>query len=180
VGIQAIRRFDSLDAAVHWCEEQILDAHLVSQTHGQTIESLLTEVTGSSDRGVEIAAAFNRQSFPAGTTIIEQGQPAPGFFFLESGSLIAQLASVNGDSPRRLRTMLPATVLGEISLYRGGNATAQVIAATDVTLLHMSAQQLERLEGSDPAAAAVIHRLAARTLAGRVIHAERALRTLRD
>jgi SulP family sulfate permease len=178
--MQAVHRFDTLDAAVHWCEEQILAAHVASKPPGQTIESLLAEVTGSAERSDVIASAFTPRRYPAGSVVIELDQPAPGFFFLESGSLIAQLPSPNGDAPRRLRTMLPATVLGEISLYRGGTATAQVIADTDVTVLHMSAEDLEALEAEDPAAAAVIHRLAAMTLAGRVIHAERALRTLRD
>ncbi len=180
IGMQAIRRFDSLDAAVHWCEEQILAAHLVPQTDGQTIHGLLAEVTGSASRGTVIANAFTERHYLAGAVVIEHDQPAPGFFFLASGSLVAQLPSSNGSKPRLLRTMLPATVLGEISLYRGGNATAEVIAATDATLLHLSAEDLELLEVQDPAAAAVIHRLAAKTLAGRVIHAERALRTLRD
>jgi SulP family sulfate permease len=180
VGKQSIHRFDTLDDAVHWCEEQILAAHVAPKPPGQTIESLLAEVTGSAERSAAIAGSFSPKNYRAGSVVIDYGEPPPGFFFLASGSLVAQLPSPNGDAPRRLRTMLPATVLGEISLYLGGTATAQVIAATDVTVLHMTAEDLDALEAEDPAAAAVIHRLAAKTLAGRVIHAERALRTLRD
>ena len=170
---------DSLDEAVNWCEEQILASHAEQGTQDHTIEWLLTEVAGSSENGAAISDAFSRLTYPAGAIVIAQDQPAPGFFFVESGTLTAQLRSLNGTA-RRLRTMLPATVLGEISLYRGGNATAEVVAETDATVLHLSPEDLAKLERDDPGAAAVIHRLAARTLASRLIHAERALRTLKD
>ncbi len=179
VGRQAIGRFGSLDEAVNWCEEQILTAHLERPLDGQTISELLAEVSRSPAQAERIAGAFTRRAYPAGAVVITQDQPAPGFFFVESGTLTARLRSMNGNTTR-LRTMLPATVLGEISLYRGGNATAEVIAETESTVLHLARDDLERLESDDPGSAAVIHRLAARTLAGRLIHAERALRTLRD
>ncbi|MBT8239938.1 MAG: STAS domain-containing protein, partial [Acidimicrobiia bacterium] len=105
VGMRSIHRFDSLDAAVHWCEERILDTYDTSLPKtAPTIQSLLAEVAGSGEQSTTIVSAFTHRSYQAGSVVIEQGEPAPGFFFLESGSLIAQLPSPNGSSPRRLRT----------------------------------------------------------------------------
>ena len=111
--------------------------------------------------------------------LVRQGEPAPGLFFLESGVLTAQLRTADGDTIR-LRTMQAGAMIGEISLYLGGEATAAVVADEPAVVLHLSPAALAAVERGDPPAAAAIHRLAAQTLAGRVLHAERAIRMLRE
>ncbi len=76
--------------------------------------------------------------------------------------------------------MQPGTLIGEISLYLGGPTSAEVVAEGSASVYHLAPEALAAIEQSDPAAAAPIHRMAARTLAGRVLHAERALRTFRS
>jgi CRP-like cAMP-binding protein len=71
----------------------------------------------------------------------------------------------------RLRQMLSGAVIGEISLYRGGGAAADVIAETDCVLWHLALDDIERLEETDPEVAAAVHRFAATILAERLVHA---------
>jgi SulP family sulfate permease len=80
----------------------------------------------------------------------------------------------------RLRTHLGGTVLGEISLYRNEPCTATVIADTECSVLHLTTERFNDLCAADPFAAADLHAYVARVLAGRVSHANRAIRALHD
>lgn len=174
-----VRKFPTLDGAVEWCEERLLATQPNSSRDTVALERLLSGIVGSQQATQDIVQHFARIDLEPGDVIIEQSAESPGLYFLESGSLTAQLATGDGEMVR-LRTMLPGTLAGEISLYQGGTTTARVVADSAATVFHLSPAALEQLEVTDPVAATAIHRLAARTLAGRVIHAERALRTYQE
>jgi SulP family sulfate permease len=78
----------------------------------------------------------------------------------------------------RLRTLLEGTVLGEISLYRDEPCTATAVTDTECNILHLTPEAFDDLCRRDPAAAADFHAFVARTLAGRISHANRAIRAL--
>jgi SulP family sulfate permease len=59
-----------------------------------------------------------------------------------------------------------------MSLYRDGIASATVEADTDLVVLRLSAETVERLERDDPALALRLHRLLGRVLVERVSHAD--------
>ncbi|HSJ82284.1 MAG TPA: hypothetical protein VLA91_00555, partial [Acidimicrobiia bacterium] len=67
---------------------------------------------------------------------------------------------------------------GEISLYRNEPCTATVVTDTECQVLHLTPESFDLLCRTDPAAAADFHAFVARTLAGRVGHANRAIRAL--
>jgi SulP family sulfate permease len=79
----------------------------------------------------------------------------------------------------RLRTLLQGTVLGEISLYRGEVCSATVVTDSTCEVLHLTPESFDQLCRNDPSAAAILHVFVARTLAGRVSHANRAIRALK-
>ncbi len=174
-----VQEFPTLDEAVEWCEDRLLETRRAEATDNQDLAQMLTGMLDSGPMAASVLAKFERVELEAGQVVIEHGTETPGMFFIESGSLTAQLETAGGETVR-LRTMQRGTLIGEISLYLGGATTADVVADGKATVRHLSAEQLSRMETEDPATAAAIHRLAARTLAGRVLHAERALRTLRD
>ncbi len=176
-GGEALHVYSNLDDAVAACEDAFLGPFDFRREGPVMLDTLFSSMVGA-DRTEQIIAVLNKRDFETDEVVVEIGQEAPGLFFLQSGALTAQLPSESGP-PIKLRTMLPATVLGEISLYNGGQSTAEVVAAAPSTVLHLSARELTDLEESDPILAAAIHRVAAQTLAGRLLHAERALRTLR-
>lgn len=174
-----VREFHTLDDAVEWCEERLLEELPAATARNHDLSVLLTDILDSEDAATLVCSEFERVELEPETVVIEQGVATPGLFYVESGSLTARLGMANGETVR-LRTMQPGTLIGEISLYLGGRTTAEVVADGPATVLHLSDESLTRIESEDPATAAAIHRLAARTLAGRVLHAERALRTLRE
>jgi sulfate permease, SulP family len=103
----------------------------------------------------------------AGEELIRQGQPSDDVYLLESGTLTAQFTGEEG-SPVRLRTMGPGIVVGEVGMYTGGARTASIVAEEPSRLLRLSRSALERMERQDPDLAAAIHRMFARSMAGRL------------
>lgn len=170
-----VHRFADLDSAIEWCEDRILERSRSGITAPRRLDDLLDAGTG----GAIAAGRFDRLELGTSEVLVRRGDKAPGLFFLESGSVTAWLPTATGEAVR-LRTLQPGTVIGEISLYLGGEATADVVADEPSVVLHFSPEDLAGLEREDPAAAAAIHRFAACTLANRVLHAERAVRTLTD
>jgi SulP family sulfate permease len=111
---------------------------------------------------------------------MKQGDPAPGIFLIVAGRATVLLEGSDGAPPRRLRTLLEGTVLGEISLYRDEPCTATVVADTDCEVLHLTPEAFNSLCLADPVGAAELHAFVARTLAGRVSHANETIRALHD
>jgi SulP family sulfate permease len=168
-----------LDDGLRWAEEQILHSaddsdHAPEVPFAVILERLL----GASDDVAAVIGHTEVIEIGDGEAVITTGEPAPGLFFLESGRLQAEVESDDG-SPIRLREMLPGTVIGEISLYRGGVATATVRSIGISRLRQISSEAMHRIERDEAAVAAAIHRFAAAVLAERVLHAERGLRALR-
>ncbi len=159
-----------LDHGTAWCEDRLLEP--VASVSGS--DSLLPE-----DLGRDLAPYLVRRIIPAGELMMRQGDPSPGIYLISSGRATVLLDQSDGEGVR-LRTLLGGTVLGEISLYRGEPCTATVVADTDCDVLHLTPESFERLCRSDPAVAAELHHFVARILAGRVGHANLAIRALHD
>jgi len=75
-------------------------------------------------------------TFPAGKTIIYQGDPGYSMFMILSGSVAATLIDDDG-TECTLSTMKEGDVFGEISLLTGEPRTANIKAVTDVRVIHM-------------------------------------------
>lgn len=161
-----------LDHGVAWCEDRLLDGAGVEAGTSRPLPERLEEI---------LAPYLERRTIRAGEVMMREGDPSPGIFLISSGRATVRLdgADVEGGSVR-LRTLLGGTVLGEISLYRGEPCTATVVADTDCGVLHLSPRRFEELCRKDTVVAAELHRFVARTLAGRVSHANDSIRALHD
>jgi SulP family sulfate permease len=159
-----------LDHGLARCEDELLrDADLASPT-GPSLPTELSEA---------MASYLVSRSMAAGEVLMRQGDPSPGIFLITAGRATVIFEEPDG-SIVRLRTLLSGTVLGEISLYRAEPCTATVVAESDCQVLHLAPERFEELCVSDPAVAARLHEFVARILAGRVSHANRTIRALRD
>jgi CRP-like cAMP-binding protein len=125
----------------------------------------------------ELAPYLARRTIPAGSQLVRQGEPTSGIFLIVSGRVTVLLEGRDGVQVR-LRTLLEGTVLGEISLYRDEPHTATAVTDTECEVLHLTPERFDDLCRESPAVAADFHAFVARTLAGRVSHANRALRAL--
>jgi CRP/FNR family transcriptional regulator, cyclic AMP receptor protein len=101
------------------------------------ITELLTRVplfSGCSQREVAaIARAAKEVRRREGSVLARTGEPGVGFFLLVDGKADVL---VNG---RKRGTLEPGDFFGEISLLDGGPRSADVVAATDVTMLGLTA-----------------------------------------
>jgi SulP family sulfate permease len=98
----------------------------------------------------------------AGQTLIRQGQPSSGLFFIETGGAEVELELTAGQRVR-LRKMT-GTIVGEMGQYTGHPATASVIADQPGVIYFLSNEKLEEMENKDPDLASALHKFIARLL----------------
>lgn len=86
---------------------------------------------------------------PAGTVVIRQGDEADRFYIIESGAFDVDQADAAGET-RRLRTMGPDEVFGELGLMNQAPRSATVTAATDGVLLALDGNDFLELLNAGP------------------------------
>ncbi len=117
-------------------------------------------------------AEMKRKDHAVGEAIITAGQSADDVYFLESGRAVVKRVQADGLF-KRLRTMLPGAIVGDIGYCLGGMRTADVVAETPTTTLSISLKQIEQLARTKPALALLFNRLLNRALAEKVLTANR-------
>ena len=110
---------------------------------------------------------LERVPLDAGAVLIRQDDAPGDVYVLESGRLVVEVETTEG-TRMRLRTIRPGVVVGEVAMYSGVPRTADVVAETASVVLRLGADALERMEASEPALAAQVHRWLATTVAGRL------------
>jgi CRP-like cAMP-binding protein len=137
--------FADLDLALEAAEARILERHTESVDQE---DSVAQEI----DLSAGLLEFFERQSFPAGTRVLEQGDSSDAMYVVLRGTLTAWRQSELG-TVSRLRRFSTGSIIGEISFIRGGERTADVSADTDVELLQLSRDSFDEMRASQPDAA---------------------------
>lgn len=106
----------------------------------------------------KVARASDEVTMTEGTLIMDQGQMGREAFVIVEGDVTVKR---NG---RKVTTLGPGDVVGEMSLLDKGPRTASVVAATDVTLLVIDSRRFLAVIDDIPA---ISHKLLA-ALAGRI------------
>jgi Major Facilitator Superfamily/Cyclic nucleotide-binding domain len=100
-----------------------------------------------------LAAAFARATEVAtapGTVVIREGDVADRFYVILDGTFDVDQAEAGRPAPRRLRTMGPGEVFGELGLLTGAPRSASVTAAGRGRLLALPAAEFLELVSSGP------------------------------
>jgi CRP-like cAMP-binding protein len=101
--------------------------------------------SGMSDRSIEIIADIVREaSFPAGASLVREGEPGETFMVIREGS-----AAVD-QGGRKLRDLGAGDFIGEIALVDGGPRTASVTAVEPVEALVLDRSGFSRLMNEFP------------------------------
>src|SRR5262245_33713754 len=90
----------------------------------------------------EIVARLKAHRFPAGTTVLGEGQANGRIMLVESGSLAVwrgEPHSIYGVQVARLNA---GSCFGEMSIVQPGAASASIVATVDVTLLELTLAEL--------------------------------------
>ncbi len=138
IGAEA-RRFDLLDEAIEWAEDQLIyryggfsDGRDSSPLSRQALLEGLAE-----DELAELGSFATARSFHTGERIIAAGDPASSIFFLLSG-----MVSVKLGSGARLASLSHGMVFGEMALIEEVRS-ADVWADTAVTCLELGIDQFD-------------------------------------
>jgi SulP family sulfate permease len=107
----------------------------------------------------------------SGFVLFERGEPSTSMYFVESGEITAFIELSQEKVRKRLRTMGPGTVIGEMGLYLGTTRSATVVTEKASVLYRLSAESLDAIEKNDLELSSALHRFFVRLLANRLIHA---------
>lgn len=178
LGTEGNLTFDDLDHGLEYCEERILamqPGRLMDPEDARRVQlSTLLQGSGVASR---VMPYLEQLQIDQGCYLIRQGDAPKGIYFIESGQMTAQLEQHDGKIIR-LRKMGAGTTVGEIGLYVGGPASASVITDWPSTVYFLSAQNLKRMEETEPEIAAAFHKFIAALLGERLADATRALQAL--
>lgn len=91
-----------------------------------------------------LVAAVTERTIPAGTVVIEQGEPGVGFFVIGSGSATVKVRG------KTIRTLGPGDHFGEVALIDRGARMAEVTAAADMECVVLPAWQFRAFVHDHP------------------------------
>jgi serine/threonine-protein kinase len=110
----------------------------------QTVEELKRDIEAFLRGG----GWFAQQFFPAGTTIVREGDIAEAAYIVVGGTCeLYKLGPVSGDDapvPRFVCELGPGDVFGETAIFTSSTRTATIIAKSDVTVIVVTRAALER------------------------------------
>ncbi|RJN32640.1 glutaminase A [Nesterenkonia natronophila] len=171
---QASPYFDDLDSAVRWCEGEVLRRHGREPTDERTLVNEHPLLRDLSDTAREVVDELMEElHFPADEVVLELGDGFSGVHVIVEGAAIATIQDRSGRTVR-LVTMNPGTSFGELALGTNGVQDTTVRTVSDLTVLRLSAEAINKITAEQPQVALEMWRAMARD-AYRV--AERALRS---
>jgi SulP family sulfate permease len=161
-----------LDRGLQRCEDVLLAESRLEVARADPVQAL-------DGLPPNLVTYLERESLSEGTVLIRQDETSVDVFLLESGRLRVEMRTPDG-ARKRLRTVLPGVVVGEVAMYTGVPRTADVVAETPSVVLRLSRASMERMEAEEPELAATLHRWLARTLAERLSDTQRTFDSLLD
>jgi anion transporter len=123
----------------------------------------------------KVLGKLEERSFPAGTTIVSQGEKGDSFYFIQSGAVQVVLESASGRK-ENIAVFGPQDCFGEMALLSGEPRSATIITVKETTVWRLSRESWDELIEKHPAW--LLH-LAA-TLSKRLAHLEQQYSQGRD
>ena len=167
-GDDLVHTFPELDRGLEWCEDRLLEGQgiAVEDRPRPLAEQLAASYPELPDPG-RLMGYLERLEVDAGYYLMHQGEAADDLFFIESGTVTAQL-ELGDDETLRLMTIGAGTVVGEMELYMDQPRSASVVAERPCVIHRLTSTGLARMGKQTPDLAAAFHKLIARLLAERL------------
>jgi len=176
---QNVRRFDTLDDALRWVEDQILAEHLQSRETGEAPLALsqfeLLQDIETDQIPAFLAQCVVERSCAPGELIFQVGGTADELYLIRRG-LVRIILPVGNSDYHNLASIAPGDFFGEVAFLDRGRRSANAVASTAVDLFVISRADFDEVSRSRPEVAAKILGQLARTLALRLRHADAELR----
>lgn len=174
-----LHHFDELDQALVWCEERILEGHndRVEACREFCIREQFSRMFNHPDAFEIVTPYLERLELEPHATFIRQGAPSEAVFFIEQGQVSVQLETADGDL-KRLRTLGPGTIVGEISFCLRRPRIASVVADTRTIMWSLHHSELTRLSGAEPTLSAAFQAYLSRIMAERLSQSNQLVHSL--
>jgi len=177
------RKFDTLDDALQWAEDQILtelgSAHPYGETPLELAEfDLCREFTADQTLTV-LAECIDARSYSAGQTIFQSGDPADELFLIRRGVVRIVMPLGNG-AYHNLASFGRGNFFGEVAFLDRGARSANAVATTAVDLFVLSRARFDEKSRVHLLVGVKIFARLARALALRLRRTDAALRTYYD
>lgn len=180
-----VRHFVTRNAALEWCEEQLLaeamsEAPVRSREGASAPEEFadwLARELGAEDAQRLIAGYLERRELAAGDIVCRLGAPSDTIELVASGSVGVLVPGI-GDKATdgqmvRVRRMTGRTVVGEMGFFRGLPRAASVVAEERAVVYVMTRPGYQRLIERDPGLATRFLEFVVRVMANRMEVANR-------
>jgi SulP family sulfate permease len=169
---QSCSIFPDLDYALGWCEDRIIESEeTASLESSRTFADYFSGMFEKQELMNRLMNHLERLEKQSGFVLFERGEPSTSMYFVESGEITAFIELSQEKVRKRLRTMGPGTVIGEMGLYLGTTRSATVVTEKASVLYRLSAESLDAIEKNDLELSSALHRFFVRLLANRLIHA---------
>jgi glutaminase len=148
----AVRCFKDADAALEWCEDQLVTSATEAKDGTKFALSELDLLKGlSPDENRLIETIVQPLVFEKGQVIIREGTDAKLFFVVARGTVSVQIR-VQGQEgrKRRVASLGPGMSFGEMALLDGGKRSADIVAEERVICYGLAVQQLQELAAERP------------------------------
>ncbi len=175
--------FPDLDAALEWCENQLLAAENPDSSCGNTILALQEmDILAGLDHSeiTLLQSVVDVAQYGAGEVIVREGDPADSLFLLASGLVNVCLRLGDGMRQKRLATIAPGVAFGELAIFDGGTRSADVIAHQFAICYVLPLAKLEELAVLHPDIRTKLMSNIGRELSARLRRADAEIRALEE
>lgn len=171
--------FDTRNAALEWCEDEILAEAKSEERAGTTagLEEWMTAELGGRDRARRAIKFFAKRNLTAGTALYDQGAPSETIDLVVDGT-IAVMVEGEGGRPHLVRRMSKRTVVGEMGFFRSRPRGASVVPEQGAVIYTLTRSAYEQMMREEPEAGAAFLEFIARALSDRLEFANSGLAAL--
>ena len=183
-GKASTRKFDTLDDALMWVEDRILDEQLPARAGDGSPPLELSDFDllrefETDQTLAPFAPAVLERSYAAGEMIVRSGDTGQELFLVRRGVVRVMLPLKDG-SHHNLASFGRGSFFGEMSFLTGAVRSAEAVATTATDLFIIERKRFDAISHAHPLVGLKVFARIARTLSVRLRHADAELRTFYD
>jgi SulP family sulfate permease len=150
--------FDAADDAMEWAEEDLLARFDLPEPRGRELSVRETQLGRNLDKAdlQVVQDAVTELRAGRGTPIFSTGDEADGLYVVVAGSVSVYLRGDKGQGRKRVASLAPGVVFGEMGLLDGLPRSADLVADEDSVVLKLTRTQFDEIRRNHPDIAATM------------------------